>query len=57
MEKTNDRFAFEGDRWFNLVRTGRAAAVLGVTDPNRYVFPIPADELLADKDLDPNPGY
>lgn len=50
-------FAFEGDRWFNLVRTGRAAAVLGVTDPNRYVFPIPADELLADKALEPNPGY
>jgi len=50
-------FAFEGDRWFDLVRTGRVATVLGVTDKNRYVFPIPADELLADKDLDPNPGY
>lgn len=50
-------FAFEGDRWFNLVRTGRVAAVLGLNDSNRYRFPIPADELLADKDLDPNPGY
>lgn len=50
-------FAFEGDRWFDLVRTGRVVAVLGVTDSNRHVFPIPADELLADKDLDPNPGY
>jgi len=50
-------FAFEGDRWFDLVRTGRVATVLGVTDANRQVFPVPADELLADKDLDPNPGY
>jgi hypothetical protein len=50
-------FAFEGDRWFNLVRTGRVAAVLGLNDSNRYRFPIPADELLADKDLEPNPGY
>lgn len=50
-------FAFEGDRWFNLVRTGRVAAVLGLNDRNRYRFPIPADELLADKDLEPNPGY
>ncbi|TWW00115.1 RagB/SusD family nutrient uptake outer membrane protein [Chitinophaga pinensis] len=50
-------FAFEGDRWFDLVRTGRVATVLGVTDKNRQVFPIPADELLADKSLEPNPGY
>ncbi|UPK71803.1 RagB/SusD family nutrient uptake outer membrane protein [Chitinophaga filiformis] len=50
-------FAFEGDRWFDLVRTGRVANVLGLTDKNRYVFPIPADELLADGNLDPNPGY
>lgn len=50
-------FAFEADRWFNLVRTGRAAAVLNVTDPNKLLFPIPASEILADKSLDPNPGY
>jgi len=50
-------FAFEGDRWFNLVRTGRADDVLGLTDANRYLFPIPASELLADQNLDPNPGY
>lgn len=50
-------FAFEGDRWFDLVRTGMVATVLGVTDKNRQVFPIPADELLADKSLEPNPGY
>ena len=50
-------FAFEGHRWFDLVRTGRAGEVLGVTDTNRWVFPIPLNDLNADDDLDQNPGY
>ena len=50
-------FALEPHRWFDLVRTGRAAAVLGVTDANKYVLPVPAVELLADKALTQNPGY
>lgn len=50
-------FPFETDRWFNLVRTNRVAAVLGITDATKYLFPIPASELLADPDLTPNPGY
>jgi hypothetical protein len=50
-------FPFETDRWFNLVRTNRVAAVLGITDQTKYLFPIPASELLADPDLTPNPGY
>ena len=50
-------FAFEPHRWYDLVRTNRAATVLGVTDARRYVMPIPAVELSADGALDPNPGY
>jgi hypothetical protein len=50
-------FPFEADRWFNLVRTGRVAAVLGITDVNKYVLPIPNSEILADKALTQNPGY
>jgi len=50
-------FALEPHRWFDLVRTGRAAAVLNVTDPNRLLLPIPAGELLTDKALEQNPGY
>ncbi|MEI6949968.1 RagB/SusD family nutrient uptake outer membrane protein [Paraflavisolibacter sp. H34] len=50
-------FAFEPHRWFDLVRTGRAAAVLNVTDPNRLVLPIPAEQRLIDKALDQNLGY
>jgi hypothetical protein len=50
-------FALEPHRWFDLVRTGRAAAVLNVTDGRRYVFPIPTPERQADPSLDQNPGY
>ncbi|GAB3309600.1 RagB/SusD family nutrient uptake outer membrane protein [Hymenobacter humi] len=50
-------FAFEADRWFDLVRTGRAGTVLGVTDQRRWVFPIPFNDLVADPDLEQNPGY
>lgn len=40
-------FAFEGHRWFDLTRTGRAIDVLdGVTDECQYLFPIPLGELL-----------
>jgi hypothetical protein len=50
-------FALEPQRWFDLVRTGRAAAVLNVSDVRRYVFPIPTPERQADPTLDQNPGY
>ena len=50
-------FPFEADRWFNLVRTGRVTAVLGITDANKFVFPIPNSEILADKALTQNAGY
>ena len=50
-------FALEPHRWFDLVRTGRAKDVLGVTDPNRYLLPIPVQQLLSDKVLEQNPGY
>lgn len=50
-------FALEPHRWFDLVRTGRAPAVLNVTDPTHYLFPIPSPELAADPSLAQNPGY
>jgi hypothetical protein len=50
-------FALEPHRWFDIVRTGRAAAVFKVTDPNRLVLPIPVQQLLSDKALKQNPGY
>ena len=50
-------FALEPHRWFDLVRTGRAAAVLSISDPNRYLMPIPSQQLQIDKALKQNPGY
>jgi tetratricopeptide (TPR) repeat protein len=50
-------FALEGHRWFDLVRTGRAAAVLGVTDTKKNILPIPVDQLNVDPALTQNPGY
>lgn len=53
-------FAFEGHQWFDLIRTGRAAAVIGITDSNKYLYPIPLNEIIADEALNPadqNPGY
>ena len=51
-------FALEPHRWFDLVRTGRAQAVLGITDPNNLLFPIPVSEVtLSNGVLTQNPGY
>jgi starch-binding outer membrane protein, SusD/RagB family len=50
-------FAFEPHRWFDLVRTDRAAAVLGVTDKNKWVLPVPANEVLIDVALKQNFSY
>ena len=53
-------FAFEGHRWFDLVRTGRAIDVLpNVNSINQTLFPIPLDELLTNTNpgMSQNPGY
>ncbi|WP_290792126.1 RagB/SusD family nutrient uptake outer membrane protein [Flavihumibacter sp. UBA7668] len=50
-------FALENHRWYDLVRTNRAQAVLGITDSNKLLLPIPFRELLVDAQLQQNPGY
>lgn len=54
--------AFEGHRFTDLVRTGRAADVLGSYNPllkesYQWVFPIPASSVEKDPDLEQNPGF
>ena len=51
--------AFEGQRWFDLVRTGTVDAEIGImVDPVYSVFPIPNSEILAsDGTITQNPGY
>ena len=50
-------FAFEDHRWYDLVRTGRAQTVLGITDPNKLLLPIPYSQLQVDPNLTQNPSY
>jgi hypothetical protein len=47
-------FAFEGQRWHDLVRTGRATTVLGI-DENHTLFPIPSSEMQTNKLMTQNP--
>ncbi|HLL94841.1 MAG TPA: RagB/SusD family nutrient uptake outer membrane protein [Spirosoma sp.] len=55
--------AFEGHRWYDLVRTGRAQAVMSAFSPNwnsRYeLWPIPQSEIQQNPTLSgqQNPGY
>lgn len=61
--------AFEGHRWYDLKRTGRAIEVMNAAvdhtgapigynlTPNRLVWPIPQAELDKNSKLTQNPGY
>ncbi len=51
--------ALEGDRWPDLVRTGRAAAVLGIPADRTFqlLYPIPQRERVTAPGLGQNPGY
>lgn len=51
--------AFEGQRWFDLVRNSAVDAEMGESiNSNYYVFPIPISEILAtDGVITQNPGY
>jgi hypothetical protein len=53
-------FTFEGHRWFDLIRTGKAIETLDkVTSPNQLLFPIPISEINANTNpgMYQNPGY
>jgi hypothetical protein len=52
--------AFEGERWHDLVRTGRALDVLGASgrfEPHEVLWPIPVGEMDTAPNLVQNPGY
>lgn len=46
---------WEGHRWFDLIRQGRTESVLGITDKNKLLMPIPASQAVMG--LAQNPGY
>ena len=50
--------AFEGHRWFDLVRIGTAQSELNFTNPDYLLFPIPVSEILATRGvITQNDGY
>jgi len=56
-EENRLEFGLEPHRWFDLVRTGRATAVLNFTDTQKLLLPIPVNEIIIDDALEQNPGY
>jgi len=67
-ERQVELFTEWGNRWFDLIRTGTANAVLGtpgnvcqakggVWNSTSELFPIPQSEILLDPNLIQNPGY
>ena len=50
--------AWEGQRWFDLLRWGDAQTALGFTNDDYLLFPIPIQEVLATSGvINQNPGY
>lgn len=57
MLERRHEFAFEGDRWPDLVRAGLAGSVKSLTDPGFVLFPIPLRDITTTPGLTQNPGY
>jgi len=49
--------AFEGKRYYDLIRTGRYAAVTGFTNVNWQRWPLPVLQVQRNPNLVQNPGY
>lgn len=56
LEQRRLEFAFEGYRFFDLRRTGRAMEVLDIS-ANQLLWPIPQAERDVNSNLEQNPGY
>jgi hypothetical protein len=57
LQERRIEFAYESQRWFDLIRKGKAPSVLGITDANKLLFPIPKQQVLVNPSLIQNPGY
>lgn len=61
LKERRAEFAFEGQRWFDLIRTGKAVETLTLhgknLDNHNLLFPIPSSEIEVNPKLEQNPGY
>jgi hypothetical protein len=60
LEERRKEFAFEGKRWFDLLRSGLAIELIeSITNSDQLLFPIPLSELQANTNplMYQNPGY
>ncbi|WP_299211573.1 RagB/SusD family nutrient uptake outer membrane protein [uncultured Aquimarina sp.] len=57
LEERSRELAFEGHRWFDIVRLGQAESILGIAS-FRTVYPIPQREItISNGSIVQNPGY
>ncbi len=57
-QERRKELAFEGEYWFDLVRTNRALDLLeNVTSQDQYLMPIPLSEMQTNENMTQNPGY
>src|SRR5699024_890148 len=55
-ERAHELFA-EGHRWFDLRRFGVAQQVLGISNTDNLLWPIPQSQMEVNPKLEQNPGY
>jgi starch-binding outer membrane protein, SusD/RagB family len=56
-EERKKELCYEGHRWFDLLRTGKIAEKTIITNPERWLMPIPQNERNVNPKLIQNPGY
>ncbi|MBO9584415.1 MAG: RagB/SusD family nutrient uptake outer membrane protein [Flavobacterium sp.] len=60
-ERRLELFTEQGHRWFDLIRTNKAATVIGAIKPSwqatHVLFPLPEAEIISNSNLYQNPGY
>ena len=57
IEKRKEVMFETGDFWFDAIRAGYASKLLGVSNPNAYLYPIPNAEIVRNPNLTQNAGY
>ena len=61
LQERRAEFAFEGHRWFDLLRSGKTVEIMTLhgknLDDHNLLFPIPSSEIEVNPKLEQNPGY